>query len=79
MPRQIVRLLLAVLLVASLLGGRSLVANVADGSQHVVKPGETLSGIAVQHGLTVDQLMTLNGITDPDRLSEGQVLHELLL
>src|SRR5207237_22785 len=52
----------------------SLVANVTDGSQHVVKPGETLSGIAAQYGLTVDQLVTLNGITDPDRLTEGQTL-----
>jgi hypothetical protein len=33
---------LAVLILASLFGGRSLVANVADGAQHVVKPGETL-------------------------------------
>ena len=74
MPRQIVRLVLAVLLLASLFGGRSLVANVTDGSQHVVKPGETLSGIAAQYGLTVDQLVSLNGIADPDRLVEGQTL-----
>lgn len=74
MPRQIVRLVLAVLLVASLLGGRSLVANVADGAQHVVKPGETLGAIALQHGVSVDQLVSLNGLEDPDRLFEGQVL-----
>ncbi|MGE3269016.1 MAG: serine hydrolase [Chloroflexota bacterium] len=74
MPRQIVRLVLAVLILASLLGGRSLVANVADGSQHVVKPGETLGGIAAQYGLTVDQLVTLNSIQDPNRVVEGQVL-----
>lgn len=74
MPRQIVRLVLAVLILASLFGGRSLVANLADGAQHVVKPGETLSGIAAQYGVTVDQLTDLNGITDPDRLTEGQAL-----
>jgi len=73
-PRQIVGLVLAVLILASLFGGRSLVANVADGPQHVVKPGETLSGIAAQYGLTVDQLMSVNGLTDPDRLTEGQAL-----
>ena len=74
MPRQIVRLVLAVLILASLFGGRSLVANLADGAQHVVKPGETLSGIAAQYGVTVEQLSGLNGITDPDRLAEGQAL-----
>ena len=74
MPRQIVRLVLAVLILASLFGGRSLVANLADGAQHVVKPGETLSGIAAQYGLTVDQLAGSNGITDPDRLTTGQAL-----
>jgi beta-lactamase class A/LysM repeat protein len=73
-PRQIVRLVLAVLILASLFGGRSLVANIADGAQHVVKPGETLSGIAAQYGLTVDQLTGLNGITDPDRVTVGQGL-----
>ncbi|MCC7367288.1 MAG: serine hydrolase [Chloroflexi bacterium] len=74
MPRLIVRLMLAVLILASLFGGRSLVANVADGSGHVVKSGETLSGIAAQYGVTVEQLVTLNGITDPNRVGEGQTL-----
>ena len=64
MPRQIVGLVLAVLILASLFGGRSLVANVADGPQHVVKPGETLSEIAAQYGLTVDQLEKLIGRRD---------------
>src|SRR5213082_1033845 len=73
-PQRIVRLVLAVLILASLFGGRSLVANVADGPQHVVKPGETLSGIAAQYGLTVEQLASLNGLADPDRLTEGQTL-----
>jgi LysM repeat protein/beta-lactamase class A len=73
-PRPIIQLLLAVLILASLIGGRPLVANVADGSQHVVKPGETLSGIAAQYGLTVDQLTTANGLADPNRLVEGQTL-----
>jgi beta-lactamase class A/LysM repeat protein len=73
-PRQIVRLVLAVLILASLFGGRSLVANVADGSGHVVKPGETLGAIAAHYGVTIEQLVTLNGITDPDRVTEGQAL-----
>lgn len=74
MPRQIVRLLLAVLILASLFGGRSLVANVTDEPQHVVKPGETLSEIAAQYGLTVEQIVSLNGLNDPDRVTEGRTL-----
>jgi beta-lactamase class A/LysM repeat protein len=65
---------LAVLILASLFGGRSLVANIGDGAQHAVKPGETLSGIAVQYGLTVDQLAGLNGIAEPDRVTVGQTV-----
>lgn len=74
MPRRIVGLVLAVLILASLFGGRSLVANVTDGAQHVVKSGETLGAIAALYGITVDQLIAENGIQDPDRLTEGQTL-----
>ena len=74
MPQKIVGLVLAVLILASLLGGRSLVANVADGAQHVVKPGETLGAIALLYGVPVDQLIAENRLADPDRLSEGQTL-----
>jgi len=73
-PQKIVGLVLAVLILASLLGGRSLVANVADGAQHVVKPGETLGAIALLYGVTVDQIVAENRLTDPDRLTEGQTL-----
>jgi LysM repeat protein len=41
---------------------------------HTVSAGETLTGIARRYGLTVGQLMALNGIANPDELVEGQVL-----
>jgi len=41
---------------------------------HVVQPGENLSGIAQQYGLTVDQLMQANNITDPNRIERYQEL-----
>ncbi|MFA5663732.1 peptidoglycan DD-metalloendopeptidase family protein [Castellaniella sp.] len=41
---------------------------------YVVRSGDTLYGIAQKHGLTVDQLKQLNGITDPTQLAIGQVL-----
>ncbi len=42
---------------------------------HVVRPGETLGGIARRHGVTVAQLMAANGITDPNRVWAGSRLH----
>lgn len=41
---------------------------------HVVKWGDTLSEIADRYGLTVDQLISLNGISDPDLIISGQFL-----
>jgi LysM repeat protein len=40
----------------------------------VVHPGDTLSGIAVAHGLEVTTLATLNGIENPNRIYAGQTL-----
>lgn len=41
---------------------------------HTVSAGETLTGIAQRYGLTITQLMLINGIDNPDELVEGQVL-----
>ena len=41
---------------------------------HVVEPGETLTSIAEQYGVSVFQLAENNGITDPARLVIGQTL-----
>lgn len=41
---------------------------------HVVKSGETLSGIANKYRLTVAQLSALNGITNPHMIRLGQKL-----
>jgi LysM repeat protein len=43
-------------------------------TQCVVDPGDTLSGIAAQFGTTVEHLVAVNGITDPDMIYPGQVL-----
>ncbi len=44
------------------------------GRTYVVRPGDTLSRIAVQFGVTVDGLVAANGITRPDRIYAGQVI-----
>ena len=41
---------------------------------HVVQWGETLSGIAVRYGTTVQALATTNGIANPSRIYAGQRL-----
>ncbi len=41
---------------------------------YTVRPGDTLSGIARRHGLALDDLVRLNGLTDPDRIAVGQRL-----
>ncbi len=40
-------------------------------AQHVVKPGETLSEIAERYGVSLNRLMQLNGIKDPDLVTAG--------
>lgn len=46
----------------------------AQQQTHTVTSGETLSGIAVQYGLTVQQIASANGITNPNLIYVGQVL-----
>lgn len=41
---------------------------------HVVEKGETLWGIGTQYGVTVEQLIRLNEMSEPDRLVVGQKL-----
>lgn len=51
----------------------SLWAGQASGV-HVVQPGETLTHIARAHGTTVEALIALNELENPDRLRVGQKL-----
>jgi LysM repeat protein len=41
---------------------------------YTVKAGDTLSGIADLFGVTVDDIVRVNNIADPNSLAEGQVL-----
>ena len=44
------------------------------GVYHTVESGETLFGIAIQYGTTVDAIVEANGLTDPDAVGVGQRL-----
>ncbi|RKD23219.1 hypothetical protein BEP19_11500 [Ammoniphilus oxalaticus] len=41
---------------------------------HVVQPGENLWSIAARYGVSVQQIMRVNGITDPNRIYVGTVI-----
>jgi murein DD-endopeptidase MepM/ murein hydrolase activator NlpD len=49
-------------------------ARAADGRRHVVRPGETLSGVAQRYGTSQAVLARANGVKAPYRLLAGQVL-----
>ncbi len=46
----------------------------ADSTIYIVQPGDTLAQIANRLGVRIDDLITLNGIQDPDLLNVGQEL-----
>ena len=46
----------------------------SDGTVHIVQRGDTLSRIAQRYGLSLQQLMTLNGISNPNHVYIGQQL-----
>ena len=47
---------------------------VAAGPTVVVQPGDTLTGIARRHSLSISRLVELNDLTDPNRIFVGQRL-----
>jgi rare lipoprotein A len=46
-----------------------------SGGTYVVQPGDTMSGIAWELGMTVEELAAANGIADPDLIYDGQTLY----
>jgi len=44
------------------------------GGRHTLRPGESLYGIARQHGVSLAGLQRVNGITEPTRVRAGTVL-----
>ena len=46
----------------------------ARGTRHTVQTGESLSQIAQQYGVTVEQILAVNGLDDPNTILVGQEL-----
>lgn len=59
---------------ASRSSSRPVTKTRAPGSVHLVRPGDTLSGIAAESGTTVARLAKLNGISPSDPLAVGRRL-----
>lgn len=49
-------------------------AQTSQGPVYIVQPGDTLSSIAVKFNIQLEDLMTANGISDPNLLSADQEL-----
>jgi surface antigen len=61
-------------LVRVLRPGRVRTGQVLGTTTYKVKPGDTLSGIAKQYGVTVDELVQTNDIADRNLINPGQSL-----
>ncbi len=48
--------------------------NSPETEYHIVQKGETLYRIALKHNTTTDKIQTLNNISDPSKIIEGQRL-----
>lgn len=68
------RFFLAILLLAFLLPLPPAYAQDATGPVYIVQPGDSLYSIAARFSISLDDLLTVNGIADPNQLTAGQQL-----
>jgi len=64
----------AVLPEPTILSGGVPVTQGGGGDTYVVKPGDTLMAIAAELGVSVEDILSLNDLSDPSRLEVDQVL-----
>ncbi len=68
------RIALMLLCLALILPAFPVAAQTTAGPIYIVQPGDTLSSIASRFDVSMNDLMTVNGISDPNQLSAGQEL-----
>lgn len=73
LPR-VLRILTPVGVVAGVAAGFMAVSQATATQSHTVQPGETLSHIAWSYGLSVDELVAVNHLSDPNFIIAGQTL-----
>jgi LysM repeat protein len=64
--------LVGALAMAIIVGSFAIPHATANDRVVVVQPGQTLSQIAAEHGVSLDRLLALNDIADPNRIFPGQ-------
>lgn len=76
-----ISLIVALVVAAIPLGAASAAAPAEDAAEaqasqtiHVVQPGETLFKISVRYGVPMADIITVNGIVNPERIYAGQHL-----
>lgn len=62
------------MIIVTLTPGPSPTPTLAPSIDYTVAPGDTISGIASRFGVSEDDLMRANNMTDPTQLKEGQHL-----
>jgi LysM repeat protein len=55
-------------------GGETGITPIAGGTVYTVQPGDTLFSIAQRNGITVQEIVDANNLTDPNHLAVGQQL-----
>lgn len=71
--RQVMRTVLVVIALLAMVACGTSKSLVSEGQYRVAK-GDTLTQIARRHGQSVDSLMRMNRISNPNRIRVGQVL-----
>jgi len=71
---QAIIIIVLILVLGVACAGQALAGPPAQGAVHIVQPGETLSLIAQRYGVSMEDLVRWNGITNPDRIEVGQRL-----
>lgn len=68
------KLITLVLVLSILLTTAGIVVSADGDIWHIVKWGENLTQIAAMYGVTVEEIMTANGLTNPNLIYAGQKL-----
>jgi soluble lytic murein transglycosylase-like protein len=68
------RFTIAALAAVALVGGPIFATGARAADEIVVRPGETLTSISRQHGVSIERLVELNEIANPSRIYAGQRL-----